>query len=164
MEKVDTPRFMTEPYSRQALLAAAGRLLAPAIWLGLLLGISFIEAPLKFTAPGITIPLGLGIGQIVFTAMNIVEIVLFLLLAASCFKRGVDRRFVWMVVSLGVILFSKVALIRPQLAKRTEAVLAGVESGGSATHYFYIAADGILLVLLIMTLIMGVRRWVLPGR
>ncbi len=155
---------MTEPYSRQALVAAAGRILAPAMWLGLLIGISFIEAPLKFTAPGITIPLGLGIGQIVFTAMNIVEIVLFLLLAASCIKRGLDRRFLWMVASLGVVLFTKVVLIRPQLSKRTEAVLAGVESGGSTIHYFYIAADGILLVLLILTMVMGVRRWVLPGR
>jgi hypothetical protein len=29
-------------------------------WLGMVIGISFIEAPVKFRAPGVTIPLGLG--------------------------------------------------------------------------------------------------------
>lgn len=164
MEKEQSQRFMTEPYSQVALWAAAGRLLAPAIWLGLLIGISFIEAPLKFTAPGITIPLGLGIGQLVFTAMNYVEIALFMVLVLSSVKRGVDRRFWTLVVGLGVVLVAKVALIRPQLAKRTDAVLAGLEPGGSMAHYFYIAADGIIFVLLIMALVMSVRRWVLPGR
>ncbi|MGN0128251.1 hypothetical protein [Glutamicibacter soli] len=42
------------------------QVLAPALWLGLVIGSSFIEAPLKFTALGITIPLGLGIGRLVF--------------------------------------------------------------------------------------------------
>lgn len=132
--------------------------------MGLLIGISFIEAPLKFTAPGITIPLGLGIGQLVFTAMNYVEIALFAVLVLSSVKRGVDRRFWMAIVGLGVVLVAKIALIRPQLAQRTETVLAGLESGGSMTHYFYIAADGIIFVLLIMALAMSVRRWVLPGR
>ena len=34
---------------------------ASFIWLGMVLGISFIEAPLKFRAPGVTLGIGLGI-------------------------------------------------------------------------------------------------------
>ena len=45
-------------------------------WLGMVLAISFLEAPLKFRAPGVTLPLGLGIGRIVFRALNLVEAVL----------------------------------------------------------------------------------------
>ena len=164
MDSDTTPRFFTPAISRPALLAAAGRILAPALWLGLLIGISFIETPLKFLAPGMTLGLGLGIGQLVFTAMNIVEVVLFLVLAASCIKRGLDRAFLWVVASTGLVLLAKIGLIRPFLAQRTEAVLAGVEAGGSSWHYFYIAADGLLTVLLVTLLVMGVRRWVLPGR
>lgn len=104
------------------MLAAAGRLLAPALWLGLLLGISFIETPLKFMVPGMT--LGLGIGQLVFTAMNIVQVVLFIVFAASCIRRGLDRAYRWVVASLGAVL---------------------------------------LAVLLVTALVMGLRRWVLPG-
>lgn len=42
-------------------------------WLGMVCGISFLEAPLKFRAPGITVPLGVGIGRLVFRALNRVE-------------------------------------------------------------------------------------------
>ncbi|WP_411730862.1 hypothetical protein [Paeniglutamicibacter sp.] len=164
MDSDTSPRFFTPAISHPALLAAAGRLLAPALWLGLLIGISFSETPLKFMAPGMTLALGLGIGQLVFAAMNIVEAVFFIVLAASCIKRGLDRAYLWVVAGLGAVLLAKIALVRPFLAKRTEAVLAGVEAGGSSWHYFYIAADGLLLVLLVTVLVMGVRRWVLPGR
>ena len=36
------------------------------LWLGMVLAISFLEAPLKFRAPGVTVPIGLGIGRLVF--------------------------------------------------------------------------------------------------
>lgn len=71
----DTPRW-----------ARAMMLIIPAMWIGLIIGISFIEAPLKFTAPGITIPLGLGIGRRVFLAMNITEVVLAIILVISLIK------------------------------------------------------------------------------
>ncbi|MEO6792530.1 MAG: hypothetical protein ABI253_05440 [Mycobacterium sp.] len=45
-------------------------------WVGMVLAISFLEAPLKFRAPGITLQVGLGIGRLVFRALNAVEIVL----------------------------------------------------------------------------------------
>ncbi|GAB3574573.1 hypothetical protein GCM10027445_35650 [Amycolatopsis endophytica] len=46
------------------------------LWLGMVLGISFLEAPLKFRAPGVTVPTGPGIGRIVFRALNRAEVVL----------------------------------------------------------------------------------------
>ncbi|WP_373865557.1 MULTISPECIES: hypothetical protein [Pseudonocardia] len=51
-------------------------LAATWVWVGMVLAISFIEAPLKFRAPGITTVLGLGIGRLVFRALNIAELVL----------------------------------------------------------------------------------------
>ena len=46
------------------------------VWLGLVVAISFIEAPLKFRAPGVSLPIGLGVGRLVFRALNAVEAVL----------------------------------------------------------------------------------------
>ncbi|WP_204045154.1 hypothetical protein [Acrocarpospora phusangensis] len=46
------------------------------VWLGMVLAISFIEAPLKFRAPDVTLRIGLGIGRLVFRALNIVESVI----------------------------------------------------------------------------------------
>ncbi|MGB0437686.1 MAG: hypothetical protein ACPGIJ_12045, partial [Mycobacterium sp.] len=45
-------------------------------WLGMVLAISFVEAPLKFRAPGVTLKIGLGIGRLVFRALNTMEVLL----------------------------------------------------------------------------------------
>ncbi|UVI36545.1 hypothetical protein [Brevibacterium spongiae] len=141
-------------------LAAGARVLLPAVWLGLIIGISLIEAPLKFTAPGITIPLGLGIGRLVFGVMNWVELAIAVVLLWSMLKSGVDRVYRGLASGLIAVLIIKVLVIRPLLNKRTDAVLAGVDDGGSAMHLFYIAADGLLIVGLIAALVLAVRRWV----
>ena len=56
----------------------------------MVLAISFLEAPLEFCAPGVTFALGLGIGRIVFAALNRAEVVLALaiLLADSDHPSG----------------------------------------------------------------------------
>jgi hypothetical protein len=44
------------------------------VWLGMVLAISFLEAPLKFRAPNVTLQIGLGIGRLVFRALNTVPV------------------------------------------------------------------------------------------
>lgn len=131
----------------------------PAFWFGLIVAISLIEAPLKFQAPGITIPLGLGIGRLVFTAMNVVEVVLAIMLLVAAFRAGVATKIRNVLVGLVAVLALKVALIRPFLNKRTDAVIAGVDDGGSSWHYFYIAADGLLLVGLVILMVLVAKQW-----
>lgn len=143
------------PLGARALL-----LVVPAVWLGLVIGISLIEAPLKFTAPGITIPLGLGIGRRVFMAMNLVEVVLAVLLLVSLWRSvgrpGRDRLWVlgWCATAVLVV---KMAVIKPFLNERTDAVLAGDFEGGSTTHYFYIAAEVVLIAVLVLLLVSAAR-------
>ena len=151
--------------------ARALLLVIPAVWLGLLIGISLIEAPLKFTAPGITIPLGLGIGRRVFFAMNIVEVVLVLVLLIALVRSlgrppwarltapGTNRLWLLGLISGGLLLI-KFAAIRPFLNQRTDAVLAGEFAGGSNLHYAYIAVDG-LLILTVVALIVAAARHLL---
>ncbi|MDN5834082.1 MAG: hypothetical protein L0H46_09355 [Brevibacterium sp.] len=146
--------------SQDTRLYAGARVVLPAIWLGLIIGISLIEAPLKFTAPGITIPLGLGIGRLVFTAMNWVEIVIAVILLWAVLKEHVGRLYRGLACGMIAVLIIKITVIRPLLNKRTDAVLAGVDDGGSSLHLLYIAADGILILGLITMLIVAVRRWV----
>lgn len=131
----------------------------PAFWFGLIVAISLIEAPLKFQAPGITIPLGLCIGRLVFTAMNVVEVVLAIMLLVAAFRAGVATKIRNVLVGLVAVLALKVALIRPFLNKRTDAVIAGVDDGGSSWHYFYIAADGLLLVGLVILMVLVAKQW-----
>ncbi|MDJ1370374.1 hypothetical protein [Gulosibacter molinativorax] len=142
-------------------VAYALRIILPAIWIGMIIAIDLIEAPLKFQAPGITIPLGLGIGRLVFLAMNIVELIIAITLAVALWHPRSDRR-TWMLFGgLALVLAIKLFVVRPLLAQHTNAVLAGESTGGSTTHYFYIAADAVIGILLVWFLVAQVRR-ILP--
>lgn len=133
------------------------RIVLPAVWLGLIIAIDLIEAPLKFQAPGITIPLGLGIGRLVFLAMNITEVAIAIVLALALWRSAADRRS-WSIFGISAaLLVLKFAVIRPLLAQHTNAVLAGGE-GGSMTHYFYIATDAVLFVALVWLVVSQSRR------
>lgn len=145
--------------------ARAALLAVPALWLGLIVGISLIEAPLKFTAPGITIPLGLGIGRRVFLAMNIVEVLLAVALVVALWKAvgrpRVQRLWVWGGAAVAVLVV-KVAVIRPFLNQRTDAVLAGDFAGGSVAHYVYVGAEVLLIVALGALMLAAARAVVGP--
>jgi len=125
----------------------------PVLWIGLIVAISFIEAPLKFQAEGITIPLGLGIGRLVFAALNITEAVLLVMLTIVTFwprVARVSRDRMWWWLALTLVFLFKVAIVRPPLNARTDSVLAGADPGQSLWHYVYIACDLVTLVLLLV--------------
>ncbi len=111
------------------------------LWLGMVLAISFLEAPLKFRAPGIDLRLGLGIGRLVFRALNGVEAVLAVVLLTAVVAGDVpDRVTVAAACAAGVLLVQLVA-IRPLLTKRSDRVLSGEYAGGSRVHLLYIGAE-----------------------
>ncbi|WP_459548066.1 hypothetical protein [Nocardia sp. X0981] len=121
----------------------------PMLWLGMVLAISFLEAPLKFRAPGVTTKLGLGIGRLIFRALNIVESVLaaVLLVAAIVLGPGVGP-WVWLALAV-VILVIQVAVVRPPLSRRSDRILAGEELPRSHAHYWYIGLEVVKVVALI---------------
>lgn len=138
--------------------ALALRVALPAFWIGVIVAISFIEAPLKFLAPDVTLPIGLGIGRLVFTAVNIVSFAILIVLTLVSLRPRPSRATVWILAGIWVVLIIQVFLIRPPLNSRTDAVLAGAMPGESPFHYLYIAADVALLVLLIAYLVVVVRN------
>ena len=110
-------------------------------WVGLVLGISFIEAPLKFRAPGVTLPIGLGIGRLVFRVVNAVEV---LFAAALVVAFRVADTWTTPLILLGIavgVLAVQLVLVRPRLSRRSDAVLAGAEVPRSSAHHVFIALE-----------------------
>lgn len=134
------------------------RLVVPAVWMGLVLGLSFIEAPLKFSAPGITLPLGLGIGRLVFNALAIAGGALLIALTAAAFGRPRENRGGFVILGgLWVTVAVQSLVIRPLLNARTDVVIAGGDPGESWLHYGYIIAEVVLLALLVAYLVHVMR-------
>jgi hypothetical protein len=110
-------------------------------WLGMVLGISFLEAPLKFRAPGVTPRLGLGIGRVVFRALNRVELALLVvaLVAAALGPGRVGR--LTALAPAAVILAGQLFVVRPRLNRRADRVLAGEQSPRSRAHHAYVVLE-----------------------
>jgi len=135
------------------------RLAVPSVWFGLVLGLSFIETPLKFQAPGITLPLGLGIGRLVFTALAIAGWVLLVTITALAVPRPRVDRAAWaMIGAMWVVLAVQTLVIRPLLSARSDIIIAGGDPGPSILHYAYVAVDVILLALLVLWVVREAKR------
>jgi hypothetical protein len=118
-------------------------------WFGMVTAISFLETPLKFRAPGITVPLGLGIGRLVFRALNIAETILAVILLAAV-ATGHPGGRVWMpAVIATACLLIQIALLRPPLDRRAVAVIAGDDLAPSRLHLRYIALEVIKILALL---------------
>ncbi len=124
------------------------------VWLGMVVAISFLEAPLKFRAPGITIQLGLGIGRLVFRALNICEVLLAAVaLVAVVLGQAPGAATAALVVAVAA-LGAQVVAVRPALARRSDAVLADAElaaSGRSNAHLVYVGFEVVKVVALLVS-------------
>ncbi|MFI0163276.1 hypothetical protein [Streptomyces sp. NPDC017095] len=119
------------------------------VWLGMVLAISFLEAPLKFRAPGVTIPVGLGIGRLVFRALNAVEALLAVAVAAAVTVGDAPAGSAALTAAVAALLVIQLAVVRPRLNRRSDRVLAGEELPRSRSHLGYVALEVLKVALLI---------------
>ncbi|MFE3542470.1 hypothetical protein ACFXK0_05805 [Nocardia sp. NPDC059177] len=120
------------------------------VWLGMVLAISFIEAPLKFRAPDVTLAIGLGIGRLVFRALNGIETVWAVIVVALLV---LDPPGACAVVALAVAVVAlavQLIAVRPRLTRRSDAVLAGLDAPRSHGHFVYIGLEVVKTVALLV--------------
>lgn len=128
-------------------------------WAGLVCAISFMEAWLKFRAPGVTLPIGLGIGKLVFTALNRVEIILTLLLLFFVKRTFGFRKnkLTFMVAGLVLIVAVQTSILLPALTHRAVEIINGAQPSSDPVHFIYIALE-ITKVILLFTATFGFAR------
>lgn len=126
------------------------------LWIGFVCAISFMEAWLKFRAPGITLPLGLGIGRLVFQALNRVELVLSIIILVSMFFSGIDG-FKWkhlFFVIPFLILIAQSLWLLPLLDARAELHIQGQNVPSSNLHFYY---GGLEVLKILCLLLFGIK-------
>jgi hypothetical protein len=120
------------------------------VWLGMVLAISFLEAPLKFRAPGVPLQIGLGTGRLVFRALNAAEVIWAVAVLTALAAASPPA---WATVALAaaiVMLMAQLVLVRPRMARRSDAVLAGQDAARSRAHYAYVALEGAKVIALLV--------------
>ena len=121
------------------------------LWIGFVLAISFMEAPLKFHAPSLTLPVALQIGYIVFHALNLVEIVFAgLIIVATYFGNQASRRTIFLTLSAVAILVIQTILLFTTLDARTLAMINGLEISPMPYHIIYLGIEVIKLLTLVV--------------
>lgn len=126
---------------------------ATFLWLGMVAAISFIEAPLKFRAPNVTLQIGLGIGRLVFRALNTVEAALAVAIAVALVTGALPRGFAVAFVVAVAALAAQLIAVRPRLNRRSDAVLAQPDvahTRRSNAHYAYVGCELVKVVALVV--------------
>ena len=122
------------------------------VWIGFICAISFMESWLKFRAPGVSLPVGLGIGNLVFGVMNKIEWVLAFVTAFAFYKlRPVCAKqcCVFFGIAFFILLLQTFWLL-PALDKRVMMYTAGTDVPKSSLHIFYIVSEVIKLSALMV--------------
>lgn len=120
-----------------------------------------MEAWLKFQAPGITLELGLGIGKLVFGALNKMEWIFSIIISLNLL---INRQNLFKGINL--LLIASVAIVAlqsfwllPALFDRAEMHIQqqGISSS-SFVHYFYISIEVLKTIFLIILGVSWLRK------
>jgi hypothetical protein len=113
----------------------------PFVWLGMVTAISFVEAPLKFDAPGVTLEIGIGIGRIVFAALNKLEWIMFTLWLLVNFYFKSFSSFFYKPVCNNYSSLLQTFWLLPSLSARIEMLQRGIQLAESSLHTYFIVAE-----------------------
>ena len=111
------------------------------IWLGFVIAISFLEAQVKFSAPSLTLPVGLDVGRHVFFALNKVEIAFALFTILLIIFSRVQLIIIILLLLILIILAMQTFWLLPQLSARVDIYLRGEIPPESSLHIYYIVIE-----------------------
>lgn len=110
---------------------------------GFVCAISFMESWLKFKAPGVDIPTGLGIGRLVFSTLNKVE---WFFAVAIVFSMFISKSNLFMLQNLAffipiLALVLQTLWLLPVLDDRAQMLIRGETVAPSNIHFYYIVLE-----------------------
>jgi hypothetical protein len=122
------------------------------LWIGFVCAISFMEAWLKFQAPGVDLKIGLSIGKVVFKALNKVEWGLCFTLCISLFLMKLniaDYKYYLLLIPI-IILCVQTIWLLPLLESRANAIIQNQTITQANYHIYFIVAEVIKVLSLLI--------------
>jgi hypothetical protein len=119
------------------------------LWAGMVMGISFLETPVKFRARTLTRPVALDVGRHVFGALGKVEMV-WAAVGVGLLSRTPFPTFAILVFGLAALIVLLQAFwLRPLLDRRILLILDGTEPEPGPWHTLYIVMEVVKLISLL---------------
>jgi len=129
-----------------------------AIWIGLILGVSFFAAPIKFTAAGVSLEQLLAVGKVTFQAFSWIELSAFVLLVCASLKNLSKGVVISLAVLCLLLLIQKFGIL-PGLDTELDQTVAGEAVEETNLHFIYVAIDFVKLgILFFLALILRAAR------
>lgn len=131
--------------------------LVALLWAGMVAGISFLEAWVKFRAQSLSLEEGLDVGRHVFGALNLVETA-WAAAALALVLIGRPARAVALAagIAAGIVALQSVWLL-PVLDARVATLLAGGTPPAGPYHVLYIGLECVKLVALLAVGVLSLR-------
>jgi len=109
----------------KSLLVDIAHLLVPVLWLGLLIGVSFIATPAKFVATSLTLPIAVDVGRVTVALFNEIEWGMFALLVIAIVLSGPSPFASGATVVIGICLILQPIWLLPVMNGRIADIVAG---------------------------------------
>lgn len=133
------------------------RSISAIFWLGFFMAISFMEAPLKFTAPNLSMIEGLQIGKIIFGMLNHCEWIFLAVILITCFIKKPNKPETYLIIAVGVILILETVWLLPALDLDANRIINGKDVTGHGLHWFYVILEVIKVPVLLVLGLKGFK-------
>jgi hypothetical protein len=137
---------------------AISTLVVASLWLGLLLGVSFLATPAKFLAPSLSLPVALDVGRHTFAVFNKAEWLLSVLLL-SLVVVGIRSRISCVAAfTVALLTLTETVWLLPILDQHAGLVIAGQQPVASNYHSLYFAIEIAKVIALVLVVFLLARR------
>ncbi|WP_343642969.1 hypothetical protein [Chryseobacterium sp.] len=127
---------------------------------GMFITISFLETPMKFQVPGITLPTALGLGKIMFGLSSKMQwgflIVLLILMSVSR-KNYTKIDFIILIILFSILAIEQFWLL-PILDSRVDLLSSGKSLSPTPLHDYFIYAETAKALMLTTAIILQFKR------
>ncbi|WP_079241299.1 hypothetical protein [Chryseobacterium indologenes] len=127
---------------------------------GMFFTISFLETPMKFQVPGITLPTALGLGKFMFGFSSKIQwgfLIVILILMSVSWKNYTKTDFIILAVLVSILAAEQFWLL-PVLDSRVDLLTSGKTLSPTPLHDYFIYAETAKALMLITAIILQFKR------
>jgi hypothetical protein len=127
---------------------------------GMLMTISFLETPLKFQVPGITLPTALGLGKLMFGLSSKIQwgfLIAILILMLISWKHYTKIDFIILTVLFSLLVLEQFWLL-PVLDTRVDLLSIGKVVSPTPLHNYFIYAETTKALMLMTAITLQFKR------